>query len=56
MVRFLVVAGLSFLTALSVLLAVLVGAGWWVAVGVFGLLLLVAFRDVARRRHSILRN
>ena len=56
MVRFLVVAGLSFLTALSVLLTVLVGAGWWVAVGVFGLLLLVAFRDVAQRRHSILRN
>lgn len=46
----------AVLTALGVVLAVLVGAGWWALAAVAGVLLLVALADVLQRRHSVLRN
>ncbi|GAA4373403.1 FMN-binding glutamate synthase family protein [Paeniglutamicibacter cryotolerans] len=47
---------LSVLTALSVVLAVLEGVGWWFAVGVFAVILAVAVADATQQKHSILRN
>ena len=49
-------ATLLLLTAASVVLALLVSAGWWVAVALVGAVLLLAVHDVVQRRHSILRN
>lgn len=47
---------LLLLTATSVLLVVLVGPGWWVAVAIFAALLILAIADATQKRHSILRN
>ncbi|WP_427017452.1 FMN-binding glutamate synthase family protein [Pseudarthrobacter sp. P1] len=56
MLRVFMVTALSILTAISVLLLVLTGPGWWASVALFGLLLVVAIADVTQKRHSILRN
>lgn len=56
MLRFFVLAILSFLAAVTVLAAAIGGPGWWILVAVVGLLLLIAIYDVVQRKHSILRN
>lgn len=47
---------LFVLTLGAAALAWFVGPGWWVAVAIFLLLLLVAIYDVTQKKHSILRN
>ena len=47
---------LLLLTAVSVLLVVLTGPGWWVAVVIFAALLILAVFDATQKKHSILRN
>lgn len=56
MLRLLMVSGLAVITAVSVLLLVLTGPWWWIAVVIFGALLAVAIFDVVQKKHSILRN
>jgi glutamate synthase domain-containing protein 2 len=52
----LILAGLVLVTGGATVAALLASAWWWIAVGCLGFLLLLGIRDVAQRRHSILRN
>ena len=50
------VSVLVFLTAVSVALLLLFSSGWWVAVLIFGALMILAIADASQKKHSILRN
>ncbi|MDO5752045.1 FMN-binding glutamate synthase family protein [Arthrobacter sp.] len=56
MLRLVMVSVLVFLTAVSVALLLLFGSGWWVAVLIFGALMILAIADATQKKHSILRN
>ncbi len=56
MLRLVMVSVLVFLTAVSVVLLLFFGSGWWVAVAIFGALMVLAITDATQKKHSILRN
>ncbi len=56
MLTLLIPLGLTLVTLLAALAAVVWSAGWWAAVALVGALALLSWYDVAQRRHSILRN
>ena len=56
MVRFYVLATLGVLGALTLLAAVIGGAGWWVLLAIVVALLVLGIHDVTQKKHSILRN
>jgi glutamate synthase domain-containing protein 2 len=56
MIRFYVLATLGVLAGLTVLAAVIGGAGWWVLLALVVALVALGIHDLVQKKHSILRN